>query len=222
MSRIIPAREIVSDLRGGMPKKRIMEKYALSVSELERIIDQIAQERRARAEAIARDVRSGMSNAALLGKYQLSQSGLRNAFAALVDEGLLTLRELGSRNALETDSVVVNFRKNVRRKPIEKVTVCEPSHPERQYVLRDISQEGLSVFGIRAQVNQIVTMAILGDDDGEVMPFEFEAECRWAAPPLSGNPEVAGFKIMNISEENQRPLMALIKRYSKDSDGNGD
>jgi uncharacterized protein (DUF433 family) len=221
VSRKIPAREIITDLRGGMSKDQIKEKYRLSGDDVERIIDQIARERRARAEALAQDVRAGLSNEEILKKYQLSQGGLRSAFAALVDEGLMSLRELGSRNALETDSIVVNFRKNVRRKPIEKVTVCEPSHPERQYVLRDISPEGLSVFGMTAQVNQIVSLAILGDDDGDVMPFEFEAECRWAAPSFSGNPETAGFKIRNISEDNRGPLMALVQRYSRPSDGNG-
>lgn len=221
MLRKIPAREILTDIRGGMPQNEIMRKYGLSSDAFQKIMDQIVKERRSRAQAIARDVKAGLTNAQLLDKYQLSPEGLRSVFAALVDDGLIGLRELGSRNTLQTESIVVNFRKSVRQRPIEKVTVCEPSHPERQYVLRDISPDGLSVYGMSVHVNQFVTLAVLGDDAGEVMPFEFEAECRWAAPSASGNPESAGFRITNISEENLGPLLDLVERYAHLSNGNG-
>jgi uncharacterized protein (DUF433 family) len=214
VSRKIPAREIVNDLRAGMRKRQLMQKYALSADALQRIVEQILGERKARAEAIARDVRAGLSDVRLMERYQLSRDGLRLAFEALVAEGLIDLRELGARNSLERDSVIINFRQGVRRHPVEKVVVCDKSRPERQYVLRDISEDGLSVFGMDAQVNQTVTMALLGDDDGELVPFEFDAECRWTAPSFSGKPEIAGFRITNISEEALGQLIAIVQRYS--------
>jgi hypothetical protein len=197
-----------------MPHYQIMEKYGLSSDAFQRVLDEFGRVRKARAQALAQDVKAGCSDAQLMQKYQLSRDGLQSAFATLVDEGLIGLKELGSRHSLQQESIVVNFRKNVRRKPVEKVTVCEPSHPERQYVLRDISMDGLSLFGMSAEVNQICTLAVLGDDDGEVMPFEFDAECRWATHSLSGDPEIAGFQIVSISEENREPLEALVQRYA--------
>ncbi len=212
--RKIPAREIVNDLRSGMRKRELMKKYALSAADLQRAIEQIAEERRARAAAIVRDVRDGLSNSDLMEKYQLSEEGLRIAFAALVDAGLIGLFELGARNSRSKDSVVLNLRTGLRHNPEEKVSVCDQSRPDRRYVLRDISQEGLSVFGIEVQVNQTVAMAILGDDDGDVAPFEFDAECRWTVPATSSQPTVSGFKITHISEENLDRLMLMVRRYS--------
>jgi uncharacterized protein (DUF433 family) len=212
--RRIPAREIVTDLRSGMRKRELMKKYALSAGDLQRAMAQIAEERRARGAAIARDVRDGLSNSDLMERYQLSEEGLRLAFAALVDEGLIGLFELGARNSRDKDSVVLNLRHGVRHNPAERISVCNQSRPEVQYALRDISEEGLSVYDIEARVSQTITMAILGDDGGDVAPFEFDAECRWTAPASSDKPTVSGFRITKISEENLAQLLAMIKRYA--------
>jgi uncharacterized protein (DUF433 family) len=220
VSRKIAGRDIISDIRAGVRKKDLMRKYGLSEGDLQKAIEQIAHERKARAVAIAGDLKAGLPVSDLMTKYQLSETAFRTALAALVDENLIGLSELSMRTGLTKDSIVLNLRKSARHTPAERMTICDQAHPLKQYLLQDFSEHGLCIIGMSAQVNQISKLAILGDDNGQVIPFEFEAECRWTVPATSTSPARAGFRITKISSEDSWRLREIIRDFSAQHDAN--
>jgi len=72
----------------------------------------------------------------------------------------------------------------------------------------------MGAAGIEAKVGQIHTLTILGDDMGEVAPFEFEALCRWTRRAPDGE-LLAGFEIVNISDDSFEELLNWIRICTK-------
>ena len=215
MARKIPARDIVVDLRGGMPKAELMEKYGLSPREFRRILRQVARERTVRAAAIATDLRAGLSDPELTRKYQLSEEGLAKVLKALAQDEWITQADLQRRRSPASDSVIVNVRRTTRHIPVLTIAVFDHHSPGRRCVLRDISEQGLAVVGTDVCVNQRKTFAVLGDEFGEVAPFELEAKCRWVQQTGPDDLPIAGFEITRISQEDLVRLRVFVERFSR-------
>jgi hypothetical protein len=77
--------------------------------------------------------------------------------------------------------------------------------------VRDISEEGVSVLGIEADVGDVRTLVILGDELGQFSSFEFEGFCRWRFADPDGETCLTGFAINKISENDYRQLRNLIR-----------
>ncbi|MBI5569139.1 MAG: PilZ domain-containing protein [Desulfomonile tiedjei] len=214
MARKIPARDIVIDLVGGMSKTELMDKYGLSPGQVRRILQQVARERTARAAAIATDLKAGLSDSELRDKHQLSARGLARVLKALIEGKLVTAADLDRRHAGASDSVIVNIRRDTRHAPTVTITVFDHHNPGRRCLLRDISEHGLAVVGTDVCVNQRKTFAVLGDDFGEVAPFELEAQCRWVRQPGPEDLPIAGFEITKISQEDLIKLRLFVERFS--------
>jgi hypothetical protein len=73
------------------------------------------------------------------------------------------------------------------------VTICEVGKPGTRYLVRDISENGIGVTGINAQIDETKSLAVVGDEFGEIAPFEFEAQCRWARQLEPDGAICAGF-----------------------------
>jgi uncharacterized protein (DUF433 family) len=209
---VISGREIVHDLRSGMTRREIMRKYGLSAEQLKKAFEIILLEGRTIAERIAGDVRSGMKGSELMEKYRLSNSALQKVCQTLLTEGLLEPGEIKDLKApLDSGAPVLHERRQIsRRSPPLQIIVCDRSDDGSRGTVKDITEKGLAVRGIEADVGELKTLAILGDDMGLVDPFELTAECRWIG---SGGPEVqsvAGFQVIAISDEDLQRLQELI------------
>jgi uncharacterized protein (DUF433 family) len=222
VSRRIDARELIADIRSGMGQSELMEKYSLSRRDLQRVLDQIAREREARARAIAGDLKKGLSDIEVMKAYQLSSATFHRILRALTNEGLLSPSDLTNRNASPYDLVILDLRREPRRIPILPVTVCEHGSNgnavEQRHVIENISEHGLALRGIDVQVHDIRRIVVLGDDFGEVAPFEFDAECRWTKQDDTDDRVVAGFEIMNISEDDLNRLVDFMEKFTHRSE----
>ena len=209
---VISGREIIHDMRSGMTRWELMLKYGLSGEQLKKAFEIILEERRKIAVKIAGDVRSGMTGSELMEKYQLSNSGLQNVCQKLLTEGLLGSADIkGLTPPLDNGASVHHERREVsRRSPSLRIVVSDRSNDGLSGTVKDITEKGLAVRGIEADVGELKTLAILGDDIGLVDPFELMAECRWVGSEGSEGQSVAGFQVIAISDQDLQRLQELI------------
>jgi uncharacterized protein (DUF433 family) len=209
---VICGKEIVHDLRLGMTHREIREKYGLSGQRLKKAFEIILRERRRIAEKIAEDVRAGMKGSELMEKYQLSNSALQKAYQILPTEGWLGAGEInGPEQPLREGGSVHHERREVsRRCPSLRIVVSDRNNEGLSGTVKDITEKGLAVKGIEANIGEQKTLAILGDDIGIIDPFELRAECRWVTSEGPGGESVAGFQVTAISDEDRQSLQLLI------------
>jgi len=180
----------------------------------------VSPKRKIKASEIVPDIRHGMSNLQLMEKYNLSLEGLHGVFTKLVHARVLTFDQLEDRMSVpDGRTVIEQVRKTPRAYPLVPFPIYDMDNMEEVYFVRDISEQGIQVTGINAEVGQNVTFLIQALAFDEVDPFTFEAECRWTtAPPESVEPEpVAGFEIAQISDEDSAELMKLFRAIKDES-----
>lgn len=218
MARKISGREILADLKSAMSEAELTKKYGLSSSELKKVIKQVDRERTARARAIAEDLKIGFTETEVRSKYQLSSESFQRIVENLLAVGLLTGTDLQARSAISQEVVVLDLRRGPRYQPSSSVSVCEGGSTRNRFSLHDISEHGFSASGLESRTGEIVNIVVLGDEFGEVIPFEFQAECRWSKKGSSDNETISGFEITSISQENLVLLQNFIKNHAGPSD----
>jgi len=203
MKRRIDGREILRDLAAGMSEEALSKKYDLSAEQLRATREQFLEIRMRRVKSILNDIQRGMTDSQLMEKFQLSPEWLTNVKRMSMsvggpeaEDGLISRTTAnGTTNRPDSRSALRNF-------PSVVVSVCEPGKASTQYQLNDITEAGVGISGIEAQIGQIKTIVVLGDDLGLVSPFEFQAECRWIGTQKPDGLPCAGFRITEISDEN--------------------
>ena len=132
--------------------------------------------------------------------------------------GLVTQEDLKKRSNSDCDVLILDLRREPRHVPVVSVTVCDATgqvscvgsiHP-----IPNVSEHGLAVSGIDAQEGDTRRILVLGDDFGEVAPFEFQAVCRWTRRGASHEQPMAGFEITNISQKDSERLSDFIARFT--------
>ncbi|MBI5569341.1 MAG: PilZ domain-containing protein [Desulfomonile tiedjei] len=162
---------------------------------------------------IVPDLRSGMTDSELMEKYHLSSRGLQSTFRKLVAGGFLHPDELVNRVPWYDDTADIrDMRLHPRETAAVPVAVCEQGNPSNRGVVRNFASRGLGTRGLRAEVNEVKDLVVLGDDFGELEPFEFRATCRWVK--YDGAAWVAGFEITEIREDGLAELRKFLRHRS--------
>ena len=210
---IISGKEIIHDIRSGMTRWELMLKYGLSGEQLKKAFKIILEEQRRLVAEIAEDVRSGVTGLELTQKYQLSNSGLQKVFQKLLKYGLLGATDIQRlKLPLDIGAAIHSERRQIpRRSPSLRVMACDKTNHDTRGTVKDITERGLAVRGIEADIGERKNLLILGDDFGLLDPFELEAECRWTEIDGSEGLWVAGFEVVIISDENLQKLQELIE-----------
>ena len=91
-----------------------------------------------------------------------------------------------------------------------QITVCDMNNEIVKGTVKDITEKGLAVRGIKAEIGESKSFAILGDEIGLIDPFELSAECRWVGIDESNGQTVAGFMVTTISDQDLLGLQQLI------------
>lgn len=165
------------------------------------------------ASDVLRDIRNGMSRSELLEKHGISFPGLQGIVSLLVESGAIGRDELyGYFHSQGEEAVVPELdRRHNRASADDETLIYELRVPEIQGRILDISEEGVRTVGLEADVDEIKTLVVLGDAFGEVAPFEFKAICRWSSRDEFTGASIAGFQIVEISQEDSRQLQLLIQ-----------
>ncbi len=212
-------KEIVKDLARGKTDLELTYKYNLAKDQLRSIFRQLAELRERRIQMLAGDLRSGVTSLEIMRKYHLSAEGFASALKLLLEASAITWTEFKIFKSAGDDTMSWrNSRRTARNHPIPVVTVYEDGKPGTRFLIRDISEEGVGVIGLGAQIDEIKSLAVVGDELGQIAPFEFEARCRWAKQLEPDGEICSGFSFTSISEQDLYRLREFIRGFTFGTD----
>ncbi|MDQ7785357.1 MAG: PilZ domain-containing protein [Desulfomonilaceae bacterium] len=222
----VDGRTLLEDIRAGLDDRELMIKHGLSGDALQRLYkDLVAQgllkrmdryslappERTVNAGEVIADLRSGMSMSDLMRKHDLSMRGLQGVVSILVDTGAIGRDEIYGELFREPDAELPDGFRQLHRFYIDfEIPIYVASRPEVQGRIRDITDDGIGTVGLKAEVDRIETLVVLGDALGDVAPFELEARCRWCERREDTGEYASGFQITYVSDKNRAELTRLI------------
>jgi len=167
------------------------------------------------ANEFADDIRSGMSNDALMQKYRLSIEGLASVFKKLLEANILDKSELNRRMAAGDDTADLDQMRNLARcYPIVNIPVIDLADRRGQGYLRDLTEKGLQVAGIRARVNEMKNLLIKADAVSDLLPFTLEACCKWCQEQDAEGVPVSGFEIKSLSRSDRVMLRKTLELFT--------
>lgn len=230
----INAKEVITDLRKGMTDQEMMKKYALSSKGLEALLADINRRgllRRppekdtlptkivVKVPQIVQDIRSRVGRPELLKRYSLTPRALRWVCMMLVSSGAIGWHEIYGNICEHIEELVPEKLRESRRSKLGlEVPVYEMGSPKKRGIVRDVSEKGIGLRGIRAKIGETKTIVIYGDEFGEYASFALDVVCKWVSKDPSGE-YVAGFEIHNISVASQGEFQWLIEMARLTSPG---
>ncbi len=219
--RRLSAKELIQDIRSGMDEATLRKKYQLSLKGLETLYHKLIASgllgkdlqlipRKINLLAVLADIRAGMSQSDLLKKYDISESVFRQLSKKL-------LAAQGIRLATDAETVIMDpvefpaTRESVRHEVDFDLPAYEADRPETLGMVREVSEESVSVAGIDAAVGDTKTLVVLGDELGQFSSFEFDGSCLWSFADAEEGTCLAGFAISKISENDAQELRKLVR-----------
>jgi PilZ domain len=170
--------------------------------------------RRISARQVVQDIRSGTTVMEMLQKYKLTSNELRRLLDKLLHSRLLDQKEIDSWLALNHEITVIRGVRQHIRIPIDfplKVQDCD--HPYKQGIVRDLSQKGIGVSGIKARVGDTRTLVVRLNGIANCRTVRFEAKCRWVLQSEAEGQEcIAGFEITGIEDVALNELRKVLRR----------
>jgi len=123
----------------------------------------------------------------------------------------------GKRLALDAETIIMEpveypaASELVRHEVDFDLPAYEADRPETLGMVREVSEEAMSVAGIEATVGDTKILVVLGDELGQFSSFEFEGSCLWAFTDSEEATYLAGFAISKISETDAKELRKLVR-----------
>jgi len=176
-------------------------------------------QRDALADNVLRDLRAGMDDTALMDKYQLSYMELRTLYHELFNAGRLLPsqpngdlpeREESRPRRIEVLELASSRRELDRYRLYFDISVYELDRPEVVGTVCDVTENGLGLVGVAAEVDEVKTLVVEGDTFCDVAPFEVQARCCWTEKDHETDEVRAGFVITDITTYDRRQLDKLI------------
>lgn len=229
----IKVRDFVRDIRSGMTDSQLMEKYGVSASGLQSLVQKVLDanaitqpeidQRRAAyddttvtqqldARDIGEDVRSGMTDSELMKKYDLSSEELHFVLQTLTDSQIVTVEELYPTSRSDHDTILdASMRELPGHYLAIAVDIYESKHPEIKGTLSQVTEKGIAITGITARIGETKSFVIPAGDFIEADPVLLEARCQWAEEQRETGEWLAGFDITRISKKSLNDLRRLIR-----------
>jgi hypothetical protein len=219
--------EVLKFMKLGADHAALKRKYNLSEEGLKDLYKQLAEagflewtgeefivaaKRRIDTKELIADIRSGVADVELMEKYKLSSRGLQRVFNKLVDSGSAMAADLSGRSMSYDDSVTLKkVRVSIRALPILSIGIYESTNPEIIGRIRDLSEVGVGVRGLVAEVGELKNLVVVPDEFLDIEQFSFEAKCQWSRTGNKGKICNAGFEITDISESDFIQLQELLQ-----------
>jgi hypothetical protein len=167
-----------------------------------------------KAREILNDIRSGISDEGLMEKYELSIQALQSALDQLRSCGLVSGEELDRRSIenaeRETTTVTTRLPKDYL---VIQVPVYDVENPSIAGTIRDMTEEEIGIIGIAANLDDIRSFVIQPGEAQQIDKLLLKAKCRWVKKNSIGE-YVCGFKIIDVSPENQGKLRLLVEELN--------
>ncbi len=164
-----------------------------------------------RVSDVIDDVRGGMTDSNMMDKYKLSSNGLARLFRKLLDHKALSSFDFVQWSALFCESPEV---KNIRLFPRNdlkfRLPIYEAGHSEMRGEILNVSDGGLAVIGLEAQVHETRTFVI----PIKKAPVLFKARCQWIRPEPVRGASVVGFDVVSVMKGDWQKFLELIQAES--------
>ena len=152
-----------------------------------------------------------MTGSQIMKKYRLTPRALQTILKKLVEAGTLAVDELGEELYLRFEAAVPGNIRQVERVYLDfEVAAFDKFRPDTRGQLRDISEKGVGLKGIPAQVDEIKTLVIVGDALDQLSSFELEAKCKWTTRNEDTGDLLSGFEITEIQPKDLIELRKLV------------
>jgi hypothetical protein len=153
------------------------------------------------AKTILHDIRSGMTEAAIMDKYDLSPVATYMIYRKLVEEQYLDPEKLYGRTHANEGSADRHKQRRLLRVPPEvPLVVHDFVDPENKGWVSDMTETGIGVRGMAAEVDESKILAIPPNGILLTKRFVFKATCRWARMDKENHEAAAGFEIIEVIE----------------------
>jgi hypothetical protein len=223
--RHLNAYEVIADLRSGISNEDLMKKYKLNASGVHCLLQELDKaglmggtedhktvptKVAVNIRQVVVDIKSGLTKTRLMEKYHLSPRGLRWVSMTLISSGAISWQEIYDNLCTTYDELVPDKLRQTTRYPLPfDCNVYVSDDVGALGKVRDISEHGLGIFGIRANAGDTKTLTIPEDEFGEFAGFTFDAECRWIKKEPRGF-FLSGFEISHISIGNLKEFQLLL------------
>jgi len=147
-------------------------------------------------------------------KFEMSLPALQSAFQQLLKAGLITRQELRNRSkSTNGEHPSDDTRRLPRNYLVIPIEVYDGNDASNKGVIRDLTEKGLGIFGVRSALDQVKRLVIPPSDLNMVGSVSFEAKCRWTKKDEQGE-YLSGFQIVSIEEKDLDTLRKLIEELS--------
>jgi hypothetical protein len=163
-----------------------------------------------RTQEIVSDISAGMSVRQLMDKYDVSINSLHNLLRKLVLVRALQISEVQALLASAPQELGHDRRKEQRYYVFVPLPIYDMGNLFNEGQVVDISQGGLRITGLSARFGDKKNFLIQPDYFLNVLPFTFEAECRWVFQS-EREPCMAGFQITDISDRCLEELKKIVR-----------
>ena len=163
---------------------------------------------------IVTDIQSGMRDRDLMEKYGLAPRPFQRVLHRLVVDEAIDHEELYEKSQTYREiSDVISSRRHPRVHIPMAIRVLGAGGSQSGFI-RDISETGLRVAGIEAEVGESTTLTVPLKEIPVIGPIKFKATCRRSE--RKGKQKkfvVTGFEITTISDEARRGFLRLIEFF---------
>lgn len=166
---------------------------------------------------IIEDIKSGLGDVPIMEKYQLSPSEYLQVLDKLVAVRAITETSTRERKlSLRAKPVpeALSKRRMPRHYALFTIAIHDAENLSVTGTLNDITEKGLQVKGIQAQLGVARTFLVRSDVFTVSPPLLLTAVCKWTkARDRMGN-DLAGFEITGISPHDMQGLRRLINELT--------
>lgn len=172
--------------------------------------------RKINAKEIVKDIRSGMSDEGLMAKFKLQKTGLAVVFDKLVEARVMTAAELQQRFVPRgvDEFLPAEFRFLPRTDLDFPLPIHDRTDPDVVGVVNDMSDTGVGIRGIRAEVGEVKEFVIPADELFQIAPIEFDAQCRWMSEDPADGGYLGGFEIVDLLSGSIGDLQMIIQNLT--------
>lgn len=227
VERSLNAREVLKDVQAGMDHSAMLEKYKLSPAGLRKVLENLVEAgllqkvnrnyvlphaHRISTRKIVQDVGARMSPQDLIDKYLLSPRGLRKVLTKLIEVKAIERADLGE----ELEAYLIRVE-HVEARELERyyldfdLPIFAGGSNQIQGRVRDITEKGIGTIGIPADIDEMKKLEIRHQKYVLIKPFMFQAKCRWIKQEGAEGQYLAGFQIIDISDEAVKELQYLLR-----------
>jgi hypothetical protein len=171
----------------------------------------MAAGREIRAKEIVTDILSGIGDNDLMDKYKLTFRGLQSVYRQLVDFSVVGVEFLKGRYIPPASTEKTLVTRSPRKEIYVPLPVQDATDPGVQAMVINVSERGLGVKGLKAEVGETRSFIVRPDKFLQLKPFAVQAKCRWVQPADDSQETLAGFEIISIGVKERQELANLIE-----------